>query len=134
MSYERYISTTAKKLKHDCPSTATLRGEIKRHCQMIESQIKENHRAKLRYLKYSMVTNFDVPNMTNAEAQQHIFAGIIDQLTDVGFDVGFTYDGKNICYFEISWRSSQDIEDAERQKSIIKAAMEKKIKTSSSSS
>lgn len=115
------MKTSATELRRACPSTASIKHVVQIHIREMEAKIKEAHRGKQRSIRYDMVTNFEIPNMSNKDAQRHIFGTIIEQLETNDYSVKFTHNKKE-CYFVISWLSQQDKDEAERHELLIRKA------------
>lgn len=128
---ENYMTLSARDLREANPTTTSLRGEIKKHINYIQADIRAKHTAKIRHTTYDLPVNFVVPNMTNAEAQTHIYASIIEQLKFNKYAVRLEMakKPKEICRLHISWISDQDLEEAERQRRIIEEARTARVNT-----
>lgn len=125
---DNFMQISARDLKEASPTTTALKLEIKKHVQYIQADIRDKHRAKIRFTQYDLPVNFDIPNLSNSEAQTHIYAGVIEQLKHNKFEVGMQMSRRPlVCRLEISWISDQDLSEADRQKRIIQEALGTKI-------
>lgn len=127
MSRENYLTIKASGFKSHPPTRNAMEAIIKSSMKDIERKLKTAFLDKKEELKYSLMTNFSIPNTTNAKAQRYIYSSIFSQLMENGFEVKFTHT-KKWCYIIISWLNAEDKAEIERQQSIINYV--KKNKTS----
>lgn len=126
---ENFMTLSARDLRLANPTTNALRLEIKKHIGYIQADIRAKHVTKIRHTTYDLPVNFTIPNMRNAESQTHIYASIIEQLKFNKYDVRLEMGKKprEMARLHISWISDQDIEEADRQRRIIREALEASI-------
>lgn len=73
----------------------------------INEEVKNAHREGKHAIITKIPIVFDIPNMTNADAQRAIWANIIENLKQKNYRVWINYT-EHICKLKITWISSDD--------------------------
>jgi hypothetical protein len=118
---ENLMTISAADLKERPPESGLLRGEVRRHIKLIETEIREAQRVKEDFVRHEIATNFPVSKISNKRAQLFIYSAIIDQLKMNGFKVQLHLDEKQ-CYFMIRWAARTDRDEIMRQRQLIAEA------------
>jgi hypothetical protein len=88
----------------------------------ILKKIKEELHVAHMHGNHHIVTElplvYDIPNMTNADAQRLIWSQIIELLQKKNYVVYINYN-KSLCKLKISWLNSNDHKEIARQSRII---------------
>jgi hypothetical protein len=112
-------------LRENCPSTRMIDKEIENMLAEIKAQIYEAHKNKARQIKYTLKTNYDIPNTTNKDAQTEIWGRLISTLKDDWLlNVAMRHiKEKDSYYLEIKWITKADEDKKKLYMSYINSAL-----------
>lgn len=110
-------------LRENCPSVKAINQEIAVALREIKLKMKEAHKNKMRTETYIFKTNYNIPNMSNADAQTKIFATVIKKLDDENIITQLNFDKTGHAYLMFKWETPADEEQKIKDEEIIKQAL-----------
>ena len=111
----------AKILKNNDIQRGRIHDNVIEIMREIDDEIKESHREGLHHIVVPIPICFDIPNMTNANAQLAIWSTIIKVLKEKNYRAWINYD-KDSCRIKITWISESDESELMERKHILKDA------------
>lgn len=113
-----HVLINAKILNNNAAQKSVIEEYILDSIKYINYELKSANSDGRYFIVVNLPVCFDVPNMTNANAQLFIWTGIIDLLEQKGYRVGINYN-KDYCRLKITWRDKIDELDMENRKKTL---------------
>jgi hypothetical protein len=86
--------------------------------QNLHAEMTRDHNLGKRTTTANIPFSFNIPEMTNAEAQLYIWGNVVDTLTKKGYVVGIDYN-RDVCIIQCSWVSKKEESYRKLYKSIL---------------
>lgn len=95
-----------------------IQSQVKILLERIYSDIRQAHSINQKELTASLPIMFDIPNVSNKEAQTHIYYMILMDLKDSKYDVKIEWLETHVL-FKIRWQKQEDSEKLKQMKDIL---------------
>jgi hypothetical protein len=120
------MSITSDQLKNSDTKKRHVIKETKAILGRIDEEIKIAHEYGLHFISYMAPISFNIPFMSNKDAQRCIYSSLIKSLINRGFETQIEIK-TDASIIEIKWLSAEEILEVKEQMDLLKKYTKKNI-------